>query len=57
MILTVTLNPALDLTYTVDELRPHTTHRESAVDERPGGKGLNVASLGADLSRCYGERP
>ncbi|HTJ39631.1 MAG TPA: PfkB family carbohydrate kinase [Dactylosporangium sp.] len=45
MILTVTLNPALDLTYAVDELRPHATHRVRAVHERPGGKGLNVASV------------
>ncbi|WP_432987581.1 1-phosphofructokinase family hexose kinase [Dactylosporangium sp. CA-233914] len=45
MILTVTLNPALDLTYAVDELRPHTTHRVRTVHERPGGKGLNVASV------------
>jgi tagatose 6-phosphate kinase len=45
VILTVTLNPALDLTYTVDELRPHTTHRVRAVHERPGGKGLNVAGV------------
>ncbi|WP_433217443.1 1-phosphofructokinase family hexose kinase [Dactylosporangium sp. CS-047395] len=45
MILTVTLNPALDLTYAVDELRPHTTHRVRTVHERAGGKGLNVASV------------
>ncbi|MGI5244257.1 1-phosphofructokinase family hexose kinase [Dactylosporangium sp. CA-139066] len=45
MILTVTLNPALDLTYDVDELRPHATHRVRAVHERPGGKGLNVARV------------
>ncbi|MEU7871643.1 1-phosphofructokinase family hexose kinase [Dactylosporangium sp. NPDC049140] len=45
MILTVTLNPALDLTYAVDEFRPQTTHRVRAVHERAGGKGLNVASV------------
>lgn len=45
MILTVTLNPALDLTYTVDALVPHGTHRVAAVAERPGGKGLNVARV------------
>ncbi len=45
MILTVTLNPALDLTYTVDALVPHGTHRVAAVAERPGGKGLNVAGV------------
>ena len=45
MIVTVTLNPALDLTYAVGALVPHGTHRVSAVDERPGGKGLNVARV------------
>ena len=45
MIVTVTLNPALDLTYTVDALIPHGTHRVAAVAERPGGKGINVAAV------------
>ena len=45
MIVTVTLNPALDLTYAVDALVPHGTHRVAAVTERPGGKGLNVARV------------
>jgi len=45
MIVTVTLNPALDLTYAVDALIPHGTHRVNAVTERPGGKGLNVAGV------------
>ncbi|WP_433296180.1 1-phosphofructokinase family hexose kinase [Actinoplanes sp. CA-030573] len=45
MIVTVTLNPALDLTYAVDALVPHGTHRVVTVAERPGGKGLNVARV------------
>jgi tagatose 6-phosphate kinase len=45
MIITVTLNPALDLTYQVDTLVPHGTHRVTTVAERPGGKGLNVATV------------
>lgn len=49
MILTVTLNTALDITYRVRELRPHGTHRVSEVTERPGGKGLNVARVLAAL--------
>ncbi|MEU3983038.1 1-phosphofructokinase family hexose kinase [Streptomyces sp. NPDC026672] len=49
MILTVTLNTALDLTYRVRSLRPQTTHRVSEVTERPGGKGLNVARVLAAL--------
>ncbi|MFI6401733.1 1-phosphofructokinase family hexose kinase [Streptomyces sp. NPDC050548] len=49
MILTVTLNTALDITYRVRELRPHGTHRVSEVTERPGGKGINVARVLAAL--------
>ncbi len=45
MILTVTLNTALDVTYTVDALVPHGSHRVGEVTERPGGKGLNVARV------------
>ncbi|SDY09480.1 tagatose 6-phosphate kinase [Micromonospora pattaloongensis] len=45
MILTVTLNAALDITYRVDALRPQTTHRVAGVAERPGGKGVNVARV------------
>ncbi|MFD8911140.1 1-phosphofructokinase family hexose kinase [Streptomyces sp. NPDC059575] len=49
MILTVTLNTALDITYRVRSLRPHTSHRVSDVAERPGGKGVNVARVLAAL--------
>ncbi|MFI8948108.1 1-phosphofructokinase family hexose kinase [Streptomyces sp. NPDC053750] len=49
MILTVTLNTALDITYRVRSLRPHTSHRVTDVTERPGGKGLNVARVLAAL--------
>lgn len=49
MILTVTLNTALDITYRVRSLRPHASHRVSEVTERPGGKGLNVARVLAAL--------
>ncbi|MFE9022022.1 1-phosphofructokinase family hexose kinase [Streptomyces sp. NPDC007808] len=49
MILTVTLNTALDITYRVPALRPHAAHRVSEVTERPGGKGLNVARVLAAL--------
>ncbi|MEW1722851.1 1-phosphofructokinase family hexose kinase [Streptomyces sp. NPDC093109] len=45
MILTVTLNTALDITYRTPALIPHTTHRVTEVVERPGGKGLNVARV------------
>ncbi|MCY0931783.1 1-phosphofructokinase family hexose kinase [Streptomyces sp. H27-H1] len=45
MILTVTLNAALDVTYFVDEVTPHTTHRVERTVERAGGKGINVARV------------
>lgn len=49
MILTVTLNTALDVTHRVPRLLPHASHRVSDVAERPGGKGLNVARVLAAL--------
>ncbi|MER7395502.1 1-phosphofructokinase [Streptomyces sp. NPDC000151] len=49
MILTVTLNAALDITYRVPRLRPRGTNRVTEVSERPGGKGLNVARVLAAL--------
>ncbi|MFD5426812.1 1-phosphofructokinase family hexose kinase [Streptomyces sp. NPDC127084] len=45
MILTVTLNAALDITHRLPELVPGTSHRVAEVIERPGGKGLNVARV------------
>lgn len=45
MILTVTCNPAMDITYTVESLVPGEVHRVSSVVERPGGKGVNVARV------------
>ncbi|WP_370949469.1 1-phosphofructokinase family hexose kinase [Amycolatopsis sp. cg5] len=53
MIVTVTPNAALDVTYTVDSFRPGETHRVRSVRQRAGGKGVNVArvlhALGADV--------
>lgn len=51
MILTVTPNPALDVTYGVEALRPGTTHRVQNVHERAGGKGINVARVLHQLGR------
>lgn len=45
MIVVVTPNPAVDVTYRVDEQRVGTTQRVRNVDRRPGGKGLNVARV------------
>ncbi|MDH6228839.1 1-phosphofructokinase family hexose kinase [Streptomyces sp. MJP52] len=52
MILTVTLNAALDVTYGVDALRPRTSHRVGTTHRRAGGKGVNVARVLA--ARGYG---
>jgi tagatose 6-phosphate kinase len=45
MIVTVTPNLALDVTYEVPELRPGHAHRVRAVHSRAGGKGVNVARV------------
>jgi 1-phosphofructokinase family hexose kinase len=45
MILTVTPNPALDMTWSVDALTPGATHRTPTGSSRAGGKGLNVARV------------
>jgi tagatose 6-phosphate kinase len=45
MILTVTPNVALDITYRVDQLTPGSSHRVQGVEERAGGKGVNVAGV------------
>ena len=45
MIVTVTPNPALDLTWHVDRLSPGATHRVPTGAARAGGKGLNTARV------------
>lgn len=45
MILTITPNPALDLTWHLAALDPGQTHRADAGQVRAGGKGLNVARV------------
>ncbi|MET4098230.1 1-phosphofructokinase family hexose kinase [Agrococcus sp. UYP10] len=43
--LCVTTNPAIDITYTIDELRIGTSHRVPTGLARAGGKGVNVARV------------
>ncbi|WP_088281226.1 1-phosphofructokinase [Kineosporia sp. A_224] len=43
MILTITLNPSVDRTIVVDELRRGAVHRATSGRVDPGGKGINVA--------------
>jgi tagatose 6-phosphate kinase len=45
MILCVCLNPAMDVTYAVDELVDGETHRAEVIGRRAGGKALNVARV------------
>ena len=45
MIVTVTLNPCLDVSYDAEDLRPGAVHRVSRVRNRAGGRGLAVARL------------
>ncbi|PWC47829.1 1-phosphofructokinase [Azospirillum sp. TSA6c] len=47
-VVTITLNPAIDQTITVEALKPGSVHRAKAVRHNAGGKGVNVASCLAD---------
>ncbi|WP_030546135.1 1-phosphofructokinase family hexose kinase [Streptomyces albus] len=49
MIVTVTLNTALDITHRVPRFTPRTAHRVTETVERPGGTGVTVARLLAAL--------
>jgi 1-phosphofructokinase len=48
-ILTLTLNPALDLTVELNALEPGAVNRSEALHSHAAGKGLNVAQVLADL--------
>src|SRR5690349_12413124 len=52
VILTVTLNPAWDVTYVVPELRPGAAHRVQTASGRAGGKGVNVARVLHELGHA-----
>lgn len=49
MILTVTLNPSIDISYQLEDLAIDTVNRVVDVRKTPGGKGLNVARVLNDL--------
>ena len=49
MILTVTLNPSIDISYQLEDLAINTVNRVIDVRKTPGGKGLNVARVLNDL--------
>lgn len=48
-VLTVTVNPAIDKTYWLDELQTGVVNRVSAVTQLPGGKGNNVLRVLKEL--------
>lgn len=45
MILTVTMNPSVDISYPLDALKLDTVNCVSTVSKTPGGKGLNVTRV------------
>ncbi len=49
LVVVLTPNPAVDVTYRVDDQGIGQTHRVSEVSKRPGGKGVNVARVLASL--------
>ncbi|MFD4404084.1 hexose kinase [Nocardia sp. NPDC058499] len=51
VILTVTMNPAYDVTYRVENFTCGRTHRVKSVEQRLGGKGINVTRVLNQLGR------
>ena len=49
MILTITPNPAIDVTFPVADLVPGSVYHMQTMLESPGGKGINVANVLAKL--------
>ncbi|WP_433565013.1 hexose kinase [Nocardia sp. CA-151230] len=52
MILTVTMNPAYDLTYRLERLERGRAQRVLSVEQRLGGKGINVTRVLCQLGSC-----
>lgn len=50
MILTLTLNPSVDISYPLDELHIDTVNRIQNVSKTAGGKGLNVTRVLSQLN-------
>lgn len=49
MILTVTLNPSIDISYPLDDLKLDTVNRVTEVRKTAGGKGLNVTRVLSEI--------
>ena len=48
MILTVTLNPSIDISYSLEKFHLDTVNRTAEVRKTAGGKGLNVTRVLAE---------
>ena len=49
MILTVTMNPSIDISYPLETLHLDTVNRVDKVSKTAGGKGLNVTRVLAEI--------
>ena len=49
MILTVTMNPSIDISYPLDVLQLDTVNRVTEVSKTAGGKGLNVTRVLSEI--------
>lgn len=49
MILTVTMNPSIDISYPLDVFKMDTVNRVAEVSKTAGGKGLNVTRVLAEI--------
>ena len=53
-VVTLTLNPAIDRTVTIPNFAAGRVNRVEQMQEHPGGKGVNVASILADYGHAVG---
>ena len=49
MLYTVTMNPALDKTATIEEFKAGEVNRITSLRQDPGGKGINVSKVAKKL--------
>ena len=54
MILTVTMNPSIDISYPLDVLQLDTVNRVAEVSKTAGGKGLNVTRVLSEIKGSSG---
>lgn len=53
MIVTVTMNPSIDISYPLATLKIDTVNRTNKVTKTAGGKGLNVTRVIHDLGGMF----